>query len=137
MKSQSPFHPIHVLATLSLGCILLAGCSSSEFATAKEKALKGDPQAQLDLAQMYLYGKGAKQDHAEAIKWCELAANKGLPAAQRVYGVMIRDGYGVPRNLARGRAWLEKAAKQGDPEAKSELAAMTNNPAAPVMPLKL
>lgn len=108
---------------LCLALLLLAGCGgSSELKGLRAKAAKGDVQAQFELAQMYLYGKGAKQDHAEAIKWAEQAAAKGLPAAQRVYGVMLRDGYGVDRNIAKGREWLVKAADQGDAEAKVELA---------------
>ena len=109
---------------LSLALLFPGGCGgSSELKTLKAKAAKGDAQAQFELAQMHLYGKGAKQDHAVAFKWCEQAAAKGLPAAQRVYGVMLRDGYGVDRNIAKGREWLVKAADQGDAEAKLELAA--------------
>ncbi|MEQ2005540.1 MAG: tetratricopeptide repeat protein [Limisphaerales bacterium] len=121
----------HLLAALSLSLLLLSGCGgSSGFKSLKAKAEKGDPQAQLELAQMHLYGKGAKQDHVEAIKWCEKAAAKGLPAAQRTYGVMLRDGYGVDRNIAKGREWLAKAVEQGDAEAKVELAATPVLPAA-------
>ncbi len=134
MKSPSRLRRFAVFVSLAAGCALLAACGSSELSATRDKALKGDAQAQLDLAQMYLYGKGAKQDHEEAIKWAEKAANQGLPAGQRIYGVMIRDGYGVPRNLTRARAWLEKAAKQGDPEAKAELAAMPDKPAMPSDP---
>ena len=125
MKSTEPLPlPLRWMGSLSLGLLLVAGCGgSSEFKALQAKAKKGDAQEQLDLAQMHLYGKGAKQDHAVAIKWCEQAAAKGLPAAQRVYGVMLRDGYGVDRNIAKGREWLVKAADQGDAEAKLELAA--------------
>lgn len=119
------------LAALFLSLLLQMGCGgTSEFKSLKAKATKGDPQAQLELAQMHLYGKGAKQDHVEAIKWCEKAATKGLPAAQRIYGVMLRDGYGVDRNIAKGREWLVKAVEQGDAEAKVELAATPVLPAA-------
>ena len=122
--TRASFVSSHSLPALSLSLLLLLGCGgSSEFKSLKAKANKGDPQAQLELAQMHLYGKGAKQDHAEAIKWCEKAAVKGLPAAQRIYGVMLRDGYGVDRNIAKGRVWLLKAVEQGDAEAKVELAA--------------
>ena len=111
--------------------LFLAGCGNSEFKALKAKAAKGDSQAQLDLAKAYMYGKGTKQDEAEARKWCEKAANQGLPAAQRIFGTMLRDAYGTPfRDLGKAREWLAKAAAQGDPEAKVELAATPEPPPA-------
>ena len=124
MISPEPCRSLRLqVSSLGLALLFITGCGgSSELKGLRAKAAKGDAQAQFELAQMYLYGKGAKQDHAEAIKWAEQAAAKGLPAAQRVYGVMLRDGYGVDRNIAKGREWLVKAAEQGDAEAKLELA---------------
>ncbi len=107
---------------LALG--LWAGCGgSSEFQTAQAKAKKGDAQAQLDLAKMYMFGKGTKQDEVEARKWIEKAASQGIPAAQRIFGTMLRDAYGSDhRDIPKAREWLKKAADQGDAEAKAELA---------------
>jgi len=74
------------LGSLAATWALFAACTSSELSAAREKALKGDAQAQLELAQMYLYGKGAKQDHEEAAKQgdpeakAELAAMPDKPA---------------------------------------------------------
>lgn len=112
------------LAWLASGILLFAGCSSSEFKATREKAMSGDPQAQLDLGLMYLAGKVTKQSDAEAVKWCLKASDQGLPAALRVYGLMLRDGAGVPRNPAQGRQWLEKAANKGDVIAQVELGSM-------------
>jgi uncharacterized protein len=123
MKTTATRQRFFHLAVASLG-FLLAACNSSEYRSARRRAESGDAKAQLELAQMHMYGKGAKQDEAEARKWCEKAAQQGLPVAQRIYGTMLRDAYGSPfRDVAKAREWLAKAAAQGDAEAKSELAA--------------
>ncbi len=118
------------LASLFLGLLLLAGCSgSSEFKALKDKAEKGDAQAQFDLSQAYMYGKGTKQSEADARKWCEKAAAKGLASAQRIYGIMLRDAYGSQfRDIPKAREWFAKAAEQGDAQAKVELAATPEPP---------
>lgn len=110
-------------ASLLIAALLLvAGCGSSEFRSAQKRAQAGEAQAQLELAQMYMYGKGTKQSEVEARKWCEKAANQGLPVAQRIYGTMLRDAYGAEiRQIPKAREWLAKAAAQGDAQAKMEL----------------
>lgn len=120
-----PSRLLGALPGLAACMLLLAACGgSSEFKSARKRAEAGDAAAQLELAQMYMYGKGTKQDEAEARKWCEKAAIKGLPVAQRIYGTMLRDAYGSPfRDIVKAREWLTKAAEQGDAEAKTELAA--------------
>ena len=42
-----------------------------------EKALEGDPDAQLFLGQRYQEGNGVKQNNTEAIKWLKLSAEQG------------------------------------------------------------
>jgi len=131
MKKPSSRRPSFRLALWSLA-LLLAACDSSELKSARRRAEAGDAKAQLEVAQMHMHGKGAKQDEAEARKWCEKAALQGLPAAQRIYGTMLRDAYGSPfRDIPKAREWLAKAAAQGDAEARTELAATPALPPAP------
>ena len=122
--ARVPYRLSLPLLSFGLALLLWAGCrGSSEFQTAQAKAKKGDAQAQLDLAKMYMFGKGAKQDEGEARKWIEKAAAQGIPAAQRIFGTMLRDAYGSDhRDIPKAREWLKKAADQGDAEAKAELA---------------
>jgi len=110
------------VAVLAAVLLVVTGCGSSEFRSTQKRAQAGEAQAQLDLAQMYMYGKGTKQNEVEARKWCEKAANQGLPVAQRIYGTMLRDAYGAEiRQIPKAREWLAKAAAQGDAVAKMEL----------------
>ncbi len=119
--ARCPFH-LSLLAILTAGGLLMSGCGSSEFKSAHKRAQAGEMQAQFDLSQMYMYGKGTKQSEVEARKWCEKAANQGLPAAMRIYGTMLRDAYGADhRNIAKAREWLAKAVAKGDTLAKAEL----------------
>jgi hypothetical protein len=121
-RRMNAFLPSCLVLLLSL---VLAACGDSAGVKAvRKRAQAGEAQAQFELAQLHMTGKGVKQDEAEARKWCEKAANQGLPAAQRIYGTMLRDAYGSPfRDIPKAREWIAKAAAQGDAEAKVELAA--------------
>ncbi|GJD99314.1 MULTISPECIES: tetratricopeptide repeat protein [Methylobacterium] len=69
----------------------------------------GDPNAQYNLARLYLDGTGVTQDVRQAARWFNLAAEKGHPAAQALLGQMLINGQGVPTQRARGLAWLTLA----------------------------
>ena len=80
----------------------------------------GDPNAQYNLAHMYIVGAGgvAKDDIA-AIRWLALAAKRGHPPSQALLGHMLFVGDGVPDQRARGLMWLELA-KDGAPDPKDQ-----------------
>lgn len=69
----------------------------------------GDPDAQYNLARMYLDGQSVKKDVRQAARWLGLAANKGQREAQAVLGHMLFNGAEVPRQAARGLMWLTLA----------------------------
>jgi TPR repeat protein len=68
----------------------------------------GDPDAQYNLARMYLDGPSNK-DARQAARWLGLAANKGQREAQAVLGHMLFNGIEVPKQSARGLMWLTLA----------------------------
>jgi TPR repeat protein len=51
-------------------------------------AKQGHASAQAQLGFMYAYGKGVRQDAAEAVKWYRKAAEQGDPHAQFILGSM-------------------------------------------------
>ena len=78
----------------------------------------GDPNAQYNLAHMYIVGAGGlAKDNATAIRWLALAAKQGHPPSQAMLGHMLFVGDGVLHQRARGLVWLELA-KDGAPDPK-------------------
>ena len=51
------------------------------FATWRNVAARGNPEAQLRVGLMYEHGEGVGQDMIEAYRWLHLAADQGHPNA--------------------------------------------------------
>jgi len=80
----------------------------------------GDPNAQYNLAHMYMTGAGGlAKDKVAAIRWLALASKQGHPPSEALLGHMLFVGDGVPSQRARGLMWLELA-KDGASSAKDE-----------------
>jgi exopolysaccharide production negative regulator len=70
----------------------------------------GDPNAQYNLAHMYITGAGGlAKDNITAIRWLALAAKKGHPQSQALLGHMLFVGDGLLDQRVRGLMWLELA----------------------------
>ena len=69
----------------------------------------GDPNAQYNLARMYLEGRGCEKDPRQAARWLNLAAEKHHSAAQALLGHMLFFGQGVQQQRGRGLMWLTLA----------------------------
>jgi TPR repeat protein len=103
-------------ALVTLGHYYLVGIANSPVKTDPERAKEmfsyaasyfNDPDAQYNLARLYLHGDGA--DPKLAIRWFGLAANKGQYEAQAMLGAMLFKGDQVPRQGALGLMWLTLA----------------------------
>lgn len=69
-----------------------------------------DPNAQYNLAHMYIVGTGGvAKDHIAAIRWLALAAKQGHRPSQALLGHMLFVGDSVPDHRAEGLMWLELA----------------------------
>ena len=80
----------------------------------------GDPDAQYNLAHMYITGGGGlAKDNIVALRWLMLAAGKGHRPSQALLGHMLFAGDGVPAQRARGLMWLS-IGKNGADGAKDE-----------------
>jgi uncharacterized protein len=80
----------------------------------------GDPNAQYNLAHMYITGAGGlAKDNITAIRWLALAAKKGHPQSQALLGHMLFVGDGLLDQRVRGLMWLELA-KDGAVDPKDQ-----------------
>ena len=75
----------------------------------KQKAIKGDAEAQFTLGMMYLLGRDVTQDDKEAAKWITKAAEQGHTNAEFNLGGMYLDGVGVPQDDDAADKWTKKA----------------------------
>lgn len=89
----------------------------------RSSAVAGDADAQFNLAQAYILGRGVKPDRAQAAQWFRKAALQDHAAAESKYGLLLFD------QGQRGEAtqWLEKAARQHEPRAQLVLGTMLFN----------
>jgi TPR repeat protein len=78
------------------------------------KALKGDFNAQLSLAEMLKWGWGVERNFAKSFELFKLLANKGNSVAARELAGMYWAGMGTPRNEVEAMKWYRTAAKGGD-----------------------
>jgi TPR repeat protein len=127
-------------------CVLRVAClasaadgqasSGTPLREMRERAEKGDSEAQFRMGWTYYLGKVVRKDEAESIKWFRMAGDQGLAAAQEKLGHIYRDGDGVPKDQTEALKWFGKAAEQGSPSAQYWLAGVyleqtpTNLPAA-------
>jgi hypothetical protein len=74
----------------------------------RERASKGDPDAQFTLAKNYEAGRGGlKKDYAEAQHWYREAAEQGDPFAQASLALLYRFGKGVPQDYVQSYMWFQ------------------------------
>jgi hypothetical protein len=112
-------------AFVAVGVYCLNGIANTEVKPDPERALEmfqyaatnfGDPDAQYNLARMYMDGSaGLTKNNMRAARWLALAAEKRHHPAQALLGHLLFVGDGVPRQRARGLMWLTiaKNAAQG------------------------
>lgn len=69
----------------------------------------GDPEAQFQLASLYLDGNGVDREPKRAVPWLVLAANKGHYKSQALLGRILFNGEHGIRQRASGLMWLTVA----------------------------
>jgi uncharacterized protein len=111
--------PVVSSAFVAVGAYSLNGIANTKVGSDPPRALAmfqyaatnfGDPNAQYDLARMYLDGVGVSKDAAQAARWLHLAADKNHAEAQALLGQLLFAGRdGVPRQRGLGLMWLSLA----------------------------
>jgi uncharacterized protein len=103
-------------AIVAIGIYNLNGIANSPVQPDPDRAFElfmyaatnfGDPDAQYNLARMYMDGVGGlEKNNMRAARWLSLAAEKHHHPAQAVLGHLLFVGDGVPRQRAHGLMWL-------------------------------
>src|SRR3984957_8904334 len=92
--------------------------------TAQLRANQGDANGEYELGQMYLWGRGAPQDYAQADYWYHKAADQGLAKANYAIGDLYYYGDGLEQSDSDALVWYHKAADQGDATALDAIGLM-------------
>jgi TPR repeat protein len=121
---DSPNAGVIASAFVALGSYFLEGIKGTYVAANPGRAREmfqyaasyfSDPNAQYNLARLYLDGAGVDKDARQAARWFNLAAEKGHHPSQALLGHLLINGQGVPRQRARGLMWLILAREAADP----------------------
>jgi TPR repeat protein len=105
-------------AYVTVGIYCLSGISNTRVKPDPERALDmfqyaavtfGDPNAEYNLARMYLDGNVVEKDGRQAARWLNLAADRNHRQSQALLGHLLFTGQGVPRQRAKGLMWLTLA----------------------------
>jgi TPR repeat protein len=120
---ESPKAGVVASAFVALGTYFLDGIKNTyvkrDLGRAHEMfhtaaSLYGDPNAQYNLARLYLEGTGVAADARQAARWLNLSAEKGHPQAQALLGHLLVTGDRIPRQRALGLMWLTIAREGAD-----------------------
>ena len=87
-------------------------------------AEQGDPEAQYNIALLYMKGNGVEKDERTALSWFTRAGEQGMADAQYNAGFMFYTGKGVYPDNRSAIEWWQLAANQGHPNAQNNLAIM-------------
>jgi TPR repeat protein len=88
----------------------------------RNRAMRGDADAQYDLGDNYRWGSGAvPRDLRKAAEWFRMAANQGHARSQYQLGKCYEEGEGVEKDRTKAIEWYRKAAARGDSDAKGVL----------------
>jgi hypothetical protein len=98
--------------------------ANSEVEIIRAHALHGNRNAQSKLGTLYAFGEGVPTDHAEAVRWFQLAAAQGHPIAQFFLGLSYAKGDGVPQDLRAAANYYRLSADQGNALAQFNLGIM-------------
>jgi len=113
------------LCALSIAAAQEGSITSQDIAQSirnlREKAQKGNADAQAQLGSCYYDGRGVPQDYAQAALWIEKAASAGSVPEQYNLAIMYMTGRGVVQDKQKGIFWLTKASDRGNFTAKAYL----------------
>lgn len=92
--------------------------STGEIGEVRPRAIEGDAEAQLQLADMYYEGRGISKNYTQAFLWYRRAAQQENVEAQYKLGNIYLLGEGITPDDKQAALWYGRAADQGHAAAK-------------------
>ena len=140
-SSQKGFSKLFWVIILIIGILffwIYKEAYTDELERLVKRAESGELEAQIDLGNMYYFGRDSvPKDYLQAAKWLRLAAEQGAAekgdAEQRVaearynLGILYVTGEGVAQDYAEAAKWFRMAAEQGIAEAQYNLGLAYSN----------
>jgi len=93
---------------------LLPPSQTAYLARLRDKAKKGDANAQAELGDLYFDGRLVEQNIPLATQWYTLAAQRGNTYAQYELGILYHDGIGFEADEKKSNEWFLKADNAND-----------------------
>ncbi len=88
----------------------------------QRSAAEGNPDAQVNLGNLYLQGLGVEHSDLKAYDWYAKAARQGHAQSLGKLAIMHYQGLGVAEDHAAAADWFRKAAENGNADAAMILA---------------
>ena len=101
--------------------IVVSETEAAKFNSIKQRADKGDANAEWQLGVAYQEGDGVKKDLAQAVKLFKSSAEKNNNEGAYRYGLALLKGLGVLQSYKEAIYWLEKSANAGNKDAQYDL----------------
>ena len=91
----------------------IAATADTEPTVGPTAATQAAARLLFDSCALFYTGDGGPVNHAEAFRYCRLAAEKGHAPAQAILGGMYLKGEGVAQNPVEAARWIRRSAEQG------------------------
>lgn len=118
--------PIFVIGVVGLVVLLIFGgvyiADVKEHHHNLERAVAGDVEAMVDVANDYCDGDGVRHSGVKAVYWARRATRRGDSRGQTLLASLYQRGFGVSMNYPRAYNLYMLAAMQGDRDAQRALA---------------
>lgn len=118
-------HRLHLIRVFAVCVITLASASAQNqnLAVTRQKAERGDPIAQFDLARDYIYGdQGVTIDPKQGLLWLRKSTDQGYVGAEYAMGFIYQTGTeGLPADQHEAAKWFVKAARQQNKASQNRL----------------
>ena len=94
--------------------LMIATLVGADITILETKAKEGDPDAQFELARLYLRGsEGVRKNAARSMELMKAAADQGHAEAMGGVGYFYASGTAVPKDDAVALTWFRKGAEAG------------------------